>query len=599
MERGQSLLRDVDQGKRVAVFCSQRRTAKEVAAILRDRGLRVALHTSESSDAERAALEDVVSVWSKVDAVVASPSVDTGISYVAPSPAKRFEVTYVIAEQCGANGPGWTDLVQTCHRIRECREIHFYVRGSHQEPLDFATVYVEAHERWEHTETANLAAGGDAFSSGSCDEECFALSALVTQHQRLITANRRRAFRQWWLDRGAPILRASTGEDEEKAAADELGAIRRQEAHAAIDRQATLPEGRQLEADRFEAIRRGEARPVDQHERDAYARAKVEDLVGPLPTLPPRPPEDETEDEETASTRRQVEFILRCHQKGQLVGDISRFAQACLLWEGHLRAASRPDRRAIETGYQHQGDGRTSGIAASLVVASVWLGADALDALLRPPRPQGGSRAGSHTTTLWTQPPVVAPAWQSEWCQQDISDDDEVAWFLRFREAAGAAGVGADALTMALPGASSAQAKMAKGGLVRFVGVHLRRLGLQTSSTRPQRDDGSRPRVYQLDDAANRALRWHARIACARAFGYQIAPLNRLTYTGDEWEAAVGPNGRWSLSTIKQYRETKVRSNQTYWRVGRLRAFLSPDDFEERTTPRAPPEEVAASAAYV
>ena len=587
-----SLLRDVDQGKRVAVFCSQKRTAKEVAAILRDRGLRVALHTSESSDEERQALEDVTATWSNVDAVVASPSVDTGISYVAPSEASRFDVTYLIAEQCGVNGPGWTDLVQTCHRIRECRAVHFYARGSHREPLDYASAYVEADERWDHTQRANAAGGGADFAAGPHDEECFQLAAHVTQHRRLVTANRRRAFRQWWIDRGATILRAATATaSEANEAKTSLAEIRREQADAAIDRQATIPEAHRLDAKRFEELRTGKGRPADQQERDAYARATVEDLVGPLPTLPPRPPENQEEDEETATARRQVEAILRRHQQGQLVGDISRFAHACLLWEGHLLAATRSDRGAVETGYRHHGDARTTCTAASLVVAAVWLGAEAVDELLRPPRPQGASSIEADTTTLWTEVP--------SWSQADISVEDEVAWFLRFREAADAVGVGADALTLALPGASASQAKMTKGGLVRFVGVHLRRLGLQTSSTRPQRDDGSRPRVYQLDDAANRALRWHARIACARAFGYQIAPLNRLTYTGDEWEAAVGPNGRWSLSTIKQYRETKVRSNQTYWRVGRLRAFLSPDDFEERTTPRAPPEEVAASAAYV
>lgn len=103
--------------------------------------------------------------------------------------------------------------------------------------------------------------------------------------------------------------------------------------------------------------------------------------------------------------------------------------------------------------------------------------------------------------------------------------------------------------------------------------------------------------------AALEELRDLSKIACARAFGWEIDPLDpRPSRYAKSWEAAIGPDGRWQLrgDYLRELSDRYLPPDQTFWRIDRLRALLSPGErIALRDEPRSPPEEVAASAAFV
>ena len=118
------------KNERPAVACTSKNDAKLLAARCQALGYKVLLITSESDDHIRATLEDPNTAWLPYDALIFSPTVQSGVSFDIPD---HFTSMYLIARSIpptdGSPSILYTDLLQMVRRIRDTftGELHAWV----------------------------------------------------------------------------------------------------------------------------------------------------------------------------------------------------------------------------------------------------------------------------------------------------------------------------------------------------------------------------------------------------------------------------------------------------------------------------------------
>ncbi len=131
------ILQDAAEGKRLYIACTHKGTVAALVQLTRGMvttdgtPVTVLAHHREQDDSAMAALANPERSWAKNQIVLASPTVDAGVSYASGVP---FDRRYVIAEAVRTQQTqafGVKKILQMSRRVRDCAvndpDIHFYV----------------------------------------------------------------------------------------------------------------------------------------------------------------------------------------------------------------------------------------------------------------------------------------------------------------------------------------------------------------------------------------------------------------------------------------------------------------------------------------
>ena len=494
-------------GKRCYISCTWKSDAEEIARLLSDESIDVRCYTSDTDPKLRADLRDVEEHWATVLIVISSPAVDTGVSYdIDP----RFEFVALLAAHTGSRGVGHPSLLQMTARIRGATELNCYVAGRHDQSLDPDEIDAEAIARVEATETYAKRGGWEIGVRGDHEEGHEFMGRQVERHQRCVTFDVAGCFYLWWRLRGALVLRSyppvsmdqASPSDEVKTALKETRGVIKKET---IARQAAAPV---MSSSEYSDARRQEPRSTEQ--RDSLRVTELANTVG----------RDAIKDPKTA------EVLLQDDHRNRLTREIRDYAVAGLIWDELWQEATHRDGRTAATGYRAHFEGYSASIHASLLVAEFVLGKEFLSLYFAPP--SIGTKDGQHVSyssmnisDVWTKPP--------------LHEEDYIYDAIRSA---------ASALRLTAHDLERCGARMAPGGYCKFVGTHLRHLGLQTTLKRPRKGI-RRTTEYSVDLDKAECTQRLAAVQCARVRGWTIRALDP-EFAGTEWQVAVR-DGRWVM----------------------------------------------------
>jgi hypothetical protein len=128
-------LDSVDRGEKVFITCNSRKFATTVDAIIKSMGktsLLVTAHTNELPDVE-AFIKDPTNECKQYDAVVASPTLSTGVSIGVENAPETTHFTKVYGFFSIRPGT-FQDVDQALSRVRNCDDVSVWIQGNDKQP---------------------------------------------------------------------------------------------------------------------------------------------------------------------------------------------------------------------------------------------------------------------------------------------------------------------------------------------------------------------------------------------------------------------------------------------------------------------------------